>query len=266
MKEEGAALVLTFVVIMIISLLVISTLSIVGKESITAYYYQQELENQYLIKAAVEKAKMELKDRLQQRGNKDWRACDLEDFSLSDSLTIAGLLNEEGILVEYELKEIAAESGKANLNLLSREQLRRLSALGSILSSRIYQQRLEKEFSSLAELQMIEGIAAHKYQELKDLLAVREGAEININTAPRQVLLILDGIGSVKADKITTYRQQTPFSKIQDLKNVAGIGRVTYNQIRDQISTKSELFQFVLEISIPQRKTAKEVTAKLEVK
>ena len=266
MEEEGAALVLTLVVIMIISLLVISTLSIVGKESITAYHYQQELENQYLIKAALEKAKIELKDRLQRREDKDWRACDLEELSLANSLTIAGLLNEEAVLIQYKLEEITAESGKASLNLLSREQLRRLSVLGSILSSRIYQQRVKKKFSALAELQIIEGIAAQKYQKLKHLLAVRERAEININTAPRQVLLILDGIGRVKADNIITHRQLAPFSHIQDVKDVAGIGRVTYNQIRDQITTKSELFQFVLEVSIPERKTVKEVTAELEVK
>lgn len=58
---------------------------------------------------------------------------------------------------------------------------------------------------------------------------------VNINTASKEELLKLPGIGEVTAEKIINYRDNNNFTKIEDLKNVNGIGTATYNKLKDLI-------------------------------
>lgn len=59
---------------------------------------------------------------------------------------------------------------------------------------------------------------------------------ININTATKEKLMTLSGIGETKALAIISYREKTPFTSIEDIKNVSGIGDSTYNEIKDHIT------------------------------
>ena len=58
---------------------------------------------------------------------------------------------------------------------------------------------------------------------------------VNSNTASKEELLKLPGIGEVTAEKIINYRDNNNFTKIEDLKNVNGIGMATYNKLKDLI-------------------------------
>lgn len=58
---------------------------------------------------------------------------------------------------------------------------------------------------------------------------------VNINTASKEELLKLPGIGEVTAEKIINYRDNNNFTKIEDLKNVNGIGIATYNKLKNLI-------------------------------
>lgn len=61
-------------------------------------------------------------------------------------------------------------------------------------------------------------------------------AAINLNTATKEELMSLDGIGSAKADAIIEYRKANKFNSIDDLKNVNGIGNKTFDNLKDEIS------------------------------
>jgi competence protein ComEA len=62
-------------------------------------------------------------------------------------------------------------------------------------------------------------------------------AAINVNTASKEQLEALDGIGPVKAQAIIDYRTKNgPFKSLEDLKKVSGIGDATYDKIRKDVS------------------------------
>ena len=62
--------------------------------------------------------------------------------------------------------------------------------------------------------------------------------KLSINKATKDQLMTLDGIGEAKAKAIIEYRNKNGlFKKIEDLKEVSGIGDSVYEKIKDHITT-----------------------------
>lgn len=59
---------------------------------------------------------------------------------------------------------------------------------------------------------------------------------ININTASKEELLLINGIGEIIAERIVEYRSNTLFISLQDLLNIKGIGEVLFAKIKDYIT------------------------------
>lgn len=63
--------------------------------------------------------------------------------------------------------------------------------------------------------------------------------KVNINTATKEKLITLPGIGDSMAEKIIEYRTQNgKFEKVEDIKKVSGIGESKFNNIKDMITIK----------------------------
>ncbi len=70
--------------------------------------------------------------------------------------------------------------------------------------------------------------------------ALPAAAAVNINTANKDELVALPGIGPAKAQAILDYRKQNgPFKSIDDLKNVKGIGAKRLDKLRHELSVGS---------------------------
>lgn len=64
-----------------------------------------------------------------------------------------------------------------------------------------------------------------------------QGDSVNLNTATKEQLQTIDGIGDKKADKIIAYRQEHGgFKTVEDLKNVDGFGDKTVAKIKDRLA------------------------------
>lgn len=62
-------------------------------------------------------------------------------------------------------------------------------------------------------------------------------ATVNINTASKEALMTLPGIGEVLAQNIIDYRTKNgPFSSAEEIKEVNRIGDKLYEQLKDRIS------------------------------
>jgi competence protein ComEA len=64
---------------------------------------------------------------------------------------------------------------------------------------------------------------------------------VNINTATKEELESLEGIGPVKSQAIIDYRTKNgPFKSLEDVKKVDGIGDKTFEKMKPDISTSGK--------------------------
>ena len=66
-------------------------------------------------------------------------------------------------------------------------------------------------------------------------------AAVNLNTATKEELESVTGIGPVKAQAILDYRKNNgPFRKVDDLKQVAGFGDKSVVKMRSEVTVGDE--------------------------
>lgn len=77
----------------------------------------------------------------------------------------------------------------------------------------------------------------HKKSGVKTNNNKTDSGKININSGDVSALMQLSGIGETKAKAIIAYREKNGhFSKIEDIKNVSGIGDSTFSNISADIT------------------------------
>ena len=74
-------------------------------------------------------------------------------------------------------------------------------------------------------------------QETASGNVLTDGTErVNINSADAETLCGLSGIGETLAERIIAYREENgPFSRIEDITKVSGIGSSTFEKLQDRI-------------------------------
>lgn len=64
-----------------------------------------------------------------------------------------------------------------------------------------------------------------------------ENKLVSINTATKEELMTVSGIGESKAEAIIEYRKTKKFENIEEIKEVSGIGDALFEKIKDYITT-----------------------------
>jgi competence protein ComEA len=157
--------------------------------------------------------------------------------------------------------EPVAKSEKLNLNTADAAALEELPGIGSARAKAIIAAR---PFKSVDELASVRGVGKSRSDALKDLVTVtapaaaktatakvapakkadartkdmpkqKAGEKVNINTASKEELDVLPGIGPVRAQAIIDGR---PFKAIEDVMKVKGIKEVEFGKIKDMITVK----------------------------
>lgn len=70
--------------------------------------------------------------------------------------------------------------------------------------------------------------------EMRIYLPIKQEC-VSLNHASKEELMTLKGIGEKTADKIMAYRNEQPFTCLEDIMNVGGIGEKTYLRLRDYL-------------------------------
>ena len=60
--------------------------------------------------------------------------------------------------------------------------------------------------------------------------------KVNLNTASKQELMSVSGIGNVIANNIINYRKTSPFKSVEEVENVSGVGNAVYEKIKNFIT------------------------------
>jgi competence ComEA-like helix-hairpin-helix protein len=167
-------------------------------------------------------------------------------------LTAAFLLGVGATLLSVRLiaepvRPMEFRSATFDINRASRTELLQLPGVGPSLADRMIGVRNSNGgFDSTDQLREVPGLGPARLERIQPLLRNEEkprigpsAAElIDVNTASLVELQTLPGIGPKLAQRIVDERAKSPFTSVDDLRRVSGIGPKTLEKLRALVIIK----------------------------
>lgn len=170
----------------------------------------------------------------------------ISEFYSEEAVPVISYADESGIVTGIVYTPVLVDINTANLG-----ELQELSGIGRTTAEKIIAYRDKNDgFKDVTELLEIEGIGEKKLSEIYDkislsgkipetVVTVTEAVTfelINLNTADKETLMQLDGIGEKTAEKIMAYAAETGFNDVSDLLEIDGIGESKYEKIKPYVT------------------------------
>ena len=169
-----------------------------------------------------------------------------------------GVNKTRTMTVEY--KEIAAPSAndttgsddakKVDLNSATVEDLMQIEGIGESYAKRIIAYREEiGGYTFLEQLLDVDGVGEKKYSKWLPYLTIEgatttttsQSSKVNLNTATKEQLMTISGIGEKTAESILAYREEIgAFTSLEQLLEVSGIGEKKLESWRDSLTLGDE--------------------------
>jgi len=166
-----------------------------------------------------------------------------------------GLIAEEGVNLADSLNFQKDYQLQYDLQNITKEELITIPGIGEKKAEDILRYKEENGFQTKTELMNIKGIGKKTFDKIEKyfidlafedstttVIPVRKAInsipnKININTAGKNELTKITGIGPSKAEKIIAFREKIGrFEKKEDLLQIKGIGEKTLEKMKDQIT------------------------------
>ena len=165
-------------------------------------------------------------------------------YKLKENSRVIDVINESGGLNENADTSILNLSKKIFdemfIIIYTKDEINKYK--NETISTKKINEKLEKEIivideNNSANIKSKQNTNSNKQKENVSETQKDDNNLININTASKEELLTITGIGESKADSIINYRKENgSFEKIEDIKNVSGIGESLFEKIKDYIT------------------------------
>lgn len=141
------------------------------------------------------------------------------------------------------------EDERLDPNRAPEAELQRLSGVGPALAGAIAERRRREPFRWTGDLLSVRGIGPATLERIAPHLDLPDrpppggapgaagdgGGKVDLNEAGRAELLALPGVGPVLAERILARRRRAPFTRVDELLEVAGIGPVRLEDLRPRV-------------------------------
>lgn len=150
------------------------------------------------------------------------------------------------IILLFTLFLVYFQLHSSPLKLETIDKINKAEIKGEIVSPGLYEieknetlESLINKAGGLTEMADISSLSLQKkilYEEIIVIPKQTEVIKISINSASKEQLMTLPGIGESKAQNIIDYRNNQSFHSIEEIMNVKGIGPKIFEKIKDLIS------------------------------
>lgn len=198
---------------------------------ILLFYPKQSNKNDEIKEVAIEKKNDKLKEKQEELLKVDIKGEVVSPgiYELKQSSRIIDVINLAGGLTED------ADTSVINLSKKITDEMVII----------VYSKSQVEDFAKIKELekQIQEKCAKNEIYSIENNACIMISSNeptgpININTATKEELMSLQGIGDAKANDIIRYREENGnFNSIEDIKNISGIGENLFASIKENITT-----------------------------
>lgn len=155
-------------------------------------------------------------------------------FGVTKSELIFVFLAVVGLLIGFVIRQIEPpETKKMNNEAIAEQIFRTYDSLAEVnktsyIGTDIRNSPNEELAKADTVVEQETGFPTYKQKELPK-------GRINLNTASKVELMKIPWVGDKTAIKIIEYRDKHPFRRIEDIKNITGIGAKKFEKMKDFI-------------------------------